>query len=138
MNQSSGDAVILLDGDMQDPPELIPRLVSKWLEGYDVVYGQRVSRDAPAIMNFPYKSFYRIFNKISSINIPLDAGDFSFMDKKVVHSINSLKETLNTGISTKGSTNTPRLNIRPQSLAAPSNAVHFFSCFDIIWFSFLF
>ena len=93
MNQSVGDAVILLDGDMQDPPELIPTLVSKWLEGYDVVYGQRVSRDAPAIMNFAYKAFYRIFNKISSINIPLDAGDFSLMDKKVVHSINSLKET---------------------------------------------
>jgi dolichol-phosphate mannosyltransferase len=92
MNQFSGDAVVLLDGDMQDPPELIPKLISKWIEGYEVVYGERVSRDSPVIMNFAYKAFYRIFNKISYLKIPLDAGDFSLMDKKVVVSINSLKE----------------------------------------------
>jgi dolichol-phosphate mannosyltransferase len=93
MLEAKGDAVILFDGDMQDPPELIPQLVFKWLEGYEVVYGQRVSRDAPLIMNFAYKCFYRIFNKVSYIKIPLDAGDFSLMDRKVVDSINSIKET---------------------------------------------
>ena len=66
MCQSSGDAVVLLDGDMQDPPELIPKLISKWIEGYEVVYGERVSRDSPPVMNFFYKAFY---SESSSLNV---------------------------------------------------------------------
>ena len=93
MKHSTGDAVVLLDGDLQDPPELIENFVVKWLEGNDVVYGLREKREASKIMNFSYKIFYRIFNKLSYINIPLDAGDFSLMDRKVVDAINSLKET---------------------------------------------
>jgi polyisoprenyl-phosphate glycosyltransferase len=93
MVQSNSDAVILLDGDLQDPPELIPDLITKWEDGYDVVYGKKKEREGPKIMNFFYKLFYIIFNKISYIDIPLDAGNFALMDKKVVQSINSIKET---------------------------------------------
>ena len=93
MVQSNSDAVILLDGDLQDPPELIPSFISKWEEGYEVVYGVKKERDGPKIMNFFYKLFYIIFNKISYIKMPLDAGNFALMDKKIVQSINSIKET---------------------------------------------
>jgi dolichol-phosphate mannosyltransferase len=93
MNEATGDAVVLLDGDLQDPPELIEEFAEKWISGYDVVYGSRVKRDTSLLMNISYKIFYRIFNKLSYINIPLDAGDFSLMDRKVVDAINSLKES---------------------------------------------
>ncbi len=92
MIQSTGDAVILLDGDLQDPPEVIEEFVKKWIEGYDVVYGSRTNRDTSKIMNYAYKTFYRIFNKLSYLEIPLDAGDFSLMDRKVVNQINNAKE----------------------------------------------
>ena len=92
MLQSTGDAVVLLDGDLQDPPEMIEKFVEKWLEGYDVVYGSRIKRDTSKIMNYAYKTFYRIFNKLSYLEIPLDAGDFSLMDRKVVNEINNTKE----------------------------------------------
>ena len=93
MQYATGDAVVLLDGDLQDPPELIEKFTIKWLEGYEVVYGSRVKRETSLLMNISYKFFYRIFNKLSYINIPLDAGDFSLMDRKVVNAINSLKES---------------------------------------------
>ena len=93
MKQSTGDAVILLDGDLQDPPELIESFYKKWNEGYEVVYGSRVEREASFLMNFSYKIFYRLFNKFSYLDIPLDAGDFSLMDRKVVDAINNTSET---------------------------------------------
>ena len=93
MEKSSGDAVVLMDGDLQDPPELIIDFYDKWQKGYDVVYGQRFEREGSKVLNFFYRLFYRLFNKISYINIPLDAGDFSLMDRKVVDAINSLPET---------------------------------------------
>lgn len=93
MKQAAGDAVVLLDGDLQDPPELIEEFSKKWVEGYDVVYGSRVNRQASSIMNFAYKFFYRLFNKVSYLEIPLDAGDFSLMDRRVVDEINKTTET---------------------------------------------
>ena len=84
MEVSSGDAVVLMDGDGQDPPEVIPDFIKKWEEGCDIVYGQRVKREAPFYMQLLYKLFYRIFKKLSDIRIPVDAGDFSLIDKKVV------------------------------------------------------
>ena len=92
MKQSLGDAVVILDGDLQDPPEMIYDFVKKWLEGYDVVYGIRIKREAPGFMQIAYKLFYRIFRKLSYINVPLDAGDFSLMDKKVVNAIVEMPE----------------------------------------------
>lgn len=92
MEVASGDAVVLMDGDLQDPPELIPEFYKKWVEGYDVVYGKRVKREASFFMNVMYKTFYRIFSRLSYIKIPVDAGDFSLMDKKVVRELNNLPE----------------------------------------------
>lgn len=92
MDIASGDAVVLLDGDLQDPPELIEKLYEKWQEGYDVVYGVRTKREAPLLMQIAYKLFYRIFHKISYIKIPLDAGDFSLMDRKVVDQLKLFPE----------------------------------------------
>ena len=84
MELSTKQAVVLLDGDLQDPPELIKDFVKKWLEGNDVVYGTRVKREMPFYWGFLYKAFYRILSSLSFIKIPLDAGDFSLLDKRVV------------------------------------------------------
>ncbi|MFA6322248.1 MAG: glycosyltransferase family 2 protein [Candidatus Buchananbacteria bacterium] len=92
MTQSLGDAVVLLDGDLQDPPEMIEDFVKKWLEGYDVVYGIRVKREATRFMQIMYKLFYRLFKKLSYINVPVDAGDFSLMDRKVVNALIAMPE----------------------------------------------
>lgn len=93
MQNSSGDAVVLLDGDLQDPPELIFEFYTKWQEGYEVVYGSRYDREANFILKICYKLFYRVFSKLSDIKIPNDAGDFSLMDKKVVEKINMMPES---------------------------------------------
>ena len=84
---STGDACVLLDGDLQDPPELIADFYKKWLEGFDVVYGIRQSRDAPVIMRLSYKFFYRLLNQLSPFHIPNDAGDFSLMSRSIVNEI---------------------------------------------------
>jgi dolichol-phosphate mannosyltransferase len=92
MQICTGDAVVLMDGDLQDPPELIEKFHERWLEGYEVVYGQRVSREAPPYMRFLYKAFYRLFRAASYVRVPVDAGDFSLLDRKVVVALNSLPE----------------------------------------------
>ncbi len=84
---ASKDACVLLDGDLQDPPELIESFVAKWREGYDVVYGRRVKRQASFFMQVAYKLFYRIFEYFSYLPIPRDAGDFSLIDRRVVKAI---------------------------------------------------
>lgn len=84
MELSTKDAVVLLDGDLQDPPELIEDFYSKMDEGFDVVYGRRVKREMSWLQGLFYKFFYRIFARVSYISIPLDAGDFSLMDRRVV------------------------------------------------------
>ena len=84
MEVASKNACVLLDGDLQDPPELIEQFVAKWREGYDIVYGCRVKRVAPLFMRMAYKLFYRLFDAFSYLSIPHDAGDFALMDKKVV------------------------------------------------------
>ncbi|MDE2025339.1 MAG: glycosyltransferase family 2 protein [Patescibacteria group bacterium] len=92
MDIATGNAVVLLDGDLQDPPEIIEQFYKKWLEGYDVVYGIRVKREAPILMGLAYKLFYRIFHSLSYIQIPVDAGDFSLMDRKVVEALKLFPE----------------------------------------------
>ncbi len=77
-------SVVLMDGDLQDPPELIEAFVEKWRAGFDVVYGVRVKREAPIYMQVAYKAFYLLFKKFSYVPIPRDAGDFSLMDRRVV------------------------------------------------------
>jgi dolichol-phosphate mannosyltransferase len=87
MEISRMNSVVLLDGDLQDPPELIEKFVEKWREGFDVIYGRRVKREATLFMQFCYKAFYRVFDYFSYVRIPHDAGDFSLMDKRVVQAI---------------------------------------------------
>jgi polyisoprenyl-phosphate glycosyltransferase len=93
MHIATGDAVVLLDGDLQDPPAVIPGFVEKWKEGYDVVYGQRVQREAPLHMQAFYKVFYRIFRRLSYVDVAIDAGDFSLIDRRVVDTINAMPES---------------------------------------------
>jgi polyisoprenyl-phosphate glycosyltransferase len=93
MEISTGDVVVLLDGDLQDPPELIEEFYSKWKEGNDVVYGQRIKREGNKFLVKLYKVFYRLFKNLSYVPIPLDAGDFSMMDRKVVDELIKLPET---------------------------------------------
>ncbi len=92
MRIATGDAVILLDGDLQDPPELIPELYARWREGYEVVYGERVTREGSSLMNATRKGFYRVFQRLAYVSMPVDAGDFSLMDRRVVDAINDLPE----------------------------------------------
>ena len=92
MKYATGDAAILLDGDLQDPPELFPELVKKWLQGHDIVYGIRVRREGGVMRGALYKIFYRILRKLSYIEIPLDAGDFSLIDARVLQVINGFTE----------------------------------------------
>ena len=87
MEIATKNACVLLDGDLQDPPELIEEFVAKWREGHDVVYGRRVKREAPWGMQLAYKLFYRVFDRFSYLKIPHDAGDFALMDKRVVRSM---------------------------------------------------
>ena len=93
MEISTGDGVILLDGDLQDPPELIEQFYSTWQEGFDVVYGRRVARAGSQRLARFYKLFYRMFRSVSYVPMPLDAGDFSLMDRKVVNELIKLPET---------------------------------------------
>jgi dolichol-phosphate mannosyltransferase len=89
---TSGDAVILMDGDLQDTPESLPDMVTKWENGYDVVYAIREKRKEFILKRFAFKLFYKIQNRLVDIPIPLDAGLFSVLDRKVVDILLSLRE----------------------------------------------
>ncbi len=93
LDATRGDAVILTDADLQDPPEVIPDMIAKWREGYDVVYGVRGNRQGETwFKKFTAKAFYRTIDSITGIDIPLDTGDFRLMDRRVVNVIGSMKE----------------------------------------------
>lgn len=88
-----GDAVVLTDADLQDPPEVIPQMIEKWKEGYDVVYGVRSQREGETWFKLATaKLFYRLIHRITSVNIPLDTGDFRLMDRRVVDAISRMGE----------------------------------------------
>ncbi len=91
LDQSSGKAVIIMDADLQDPPEVLPQFVQKWKEGFDVVYGIR-RRRGNIFKRVSYKLFYRILSRISNIYIPEESGDFSLLSRRVVEAIKSAKE----------------------------------------------
>ena len=89
----TGDAIVIMDADLQDPPELIPDMLTKWEEGYEVIYGKRKTREGESAFKlFTAKAFYDTLNKLSDVEIPKDTGDFRLVDKKVVDVINSLPE----------------------------------------------
>ena len=91
---SSGDAVVVIDCDLQDPPELIPELVSKWREGYDVVYAQRRSRQGETLAKRIVSAVgYRVIARIAEVEIPPNTGDFRLMSRRVVDNVVALKES---------------------------------------------
>jgi polyisoprenyl-phosphate glycosyltransferase len=92
MEIATGDAVILLDGDLQDPPAMIEAFYPQWKQGYEVVYGIRIKRQASWYMQMLYKAFYRVFKHLSEVEMPLDAGDFSLIDRKVVEHLLRFRE----------------------------------------------
>lgn len=88
-----GDAVIIIDADLQDPPELIPEFITYWQQGYDVVYGQRIQRDGEsALKKFTAYSFYRIIRSMSKVEIPTDTGDFRLLSRRAVDALKQLPE----------------------------------------------
>lgn len=93
MDYAQGDSVVLIDADLQDPPELILEMLAKWREGYEVVYAIRAERKGETwFKEFTAKAFYRIIYKITDIDIPMDTGDFRLMDRKVVEALKTMKE----------------------------------------------
>lgn len=89
---AGGDVVAVLDADLQDPVDVVPRMLAKWEEGYDVVYGVRQNRKEGWLLRTCYALFYRLLKSIANIDLPLDAGDFCIMDRRVVDLIKSMPE----------------------------------------------
>lgn len=90
---ATGDAIVIIDADLQDPPELIPEMITLWENGNDVIYGKRKSRKGESPFKLlTAKMFYKTLNALSDVEIPKDTGDFRLVDKKVVDTINSLPE----------------------------------------------
>ena len=93
LDKSKGDAVVIIDGDLQDPPEVIPEMYAKHKEGFEVVYGQRLKRKGESFFKkITAKYFYRILKKITSVNIPVDTGDFRLIDRKIVNDLKNMPE----------------------------------------------
>jgi len=93
LEHASGDALVIIDADLQDPPGVIADFVRKWREGYDVAYGVRTEREAErAFKVWTAKAFYRFINRLSDTSIPLDAGDFRLMDRRVVEALLAMPE----------------------------------------------
>ncbi len=93
LDYSRGDAVVIIDADLQDPPEVILELIAKWREGYEVVYAQRTEREGETWFKRVTASlFYRTIFRITDVKIPLDTGDFRLLDRKVVNVMNSMRE----------------------------------------------
>lgn len=92
LDRARGRATIVMDADLQDPPEVIPAFVDKWQAGYQVVYAIREKRKEPIVKRAMYRFFYLVLRSISRVDIPLDAGDFGLMDRRVVDVIRSLPE----------------------------------------------
>ena len=92
LRYAHGDAVAIMDSDLQDPPEVILQMLDKWFAGYDVVYGVRQKRKETLFKRLGYDFFYRVMDKLADIPIPRDSGDFSVMDRSIVDAINALPE----------------------------------------------
>jgi glycosyltransferase involved in cell wall biosynthesis len=93
MDYSRGDAIIIIDADLQDPPEVILELIQKWREGFEVVYAQRSEREGESWFKLATASmFYRLIYRITDVKIPLNTGDFRLLDRKVVNVMNSMRE----------------------------------------------
>lgn len=89
-----GDAAIMMDADLQHPPEMLPQFLAKWREGYQIVYGQRVSRESDGpIRRLLTRGFYSIFNALARTDIPPGAGDFRLLDRRAINAMNAIRES---------------------------------------------
>ena len=93
MDYSIGEAIIVIDADLQDPPEIIPEMIKKWKEGYDVVFGKRIKRQGETFFKkLTAKLFYRFLKSMTEVDIPVDTGDFRLIDRKVCDALKSVNE----------------------------------------------
>ena len=93
MDYAAGECMVIIDGDLQDPPELIPEMIKIWRDGFDVVYGKRKSRRGETFFKkFTAKAYYRILRGLTSVDIPVDTGDFRLIDRKVCEALKQLPE----------------------------------------------
>jgi dolichol-phosphate mannosyltransferase len=93
MDSAAGDAVVVIDADLQDPPRVIPEMISKWKEGYDVVYGKRMKRKGETIFKkLTASAFYRFLKKMTDVDIPVDVGDFRLIDRSVCNAMKKISE----------------------------------------------
>lgn len=93
MDYSVGDAIVVIDADLQDPPEVIPEMLKKWKEGYDVVFGKRIKRQGETFFKkLTAKVFYRFLKSMTEVDIPVDTGDFRLIDRKVCDALKSVNE----------------------------------------------
>jgi len=93
MENARGEAIFIIDADLQDPPELFPEMASKWKEGYHVVYGKRKKREGESVFKrISAKIFYRFLRRMTSVNLPPDTGEFRLIDRKVCDAVNKLPE----------------------------------------------
>jgi len=93
IDAACGDAVVLIDADLQDPPEVVHEMIAKWREGYDVVYGTRIERPGESAFKLATAhGFYRLLNRLSDIPIPLDTGDFRLMSRHVANALRAMPE----------------------------------------------
>jgi dolichol-phosphate mannosyltransferase len=93
MDAASGDAIIVMDADLQDPPEVVGQMVERWKEGYEVVYGRRLSREGESrFKQWTASLFYKLLGRLSSVEIPRDTGDFRLIDRKVLEAFRAMPE----------------------------------------------
>lgn len=93
MDHAAGDAIVVIDADLQDPPEVIPRMVAKWREGFEVVYGKRSARNGETVLKkMSARAFYRFLHRMSDVEIPTDVGDFRLIDRKVRDILQNIPE----------------------------------------------
>jgi dolichol-phosphate mannosyltransferase len=93
LDLADGDAVVIMDGDLQDPPELVPELIARWREGYEVVYAVRADRDAePWLKRKATAAYYRILRRMSDVDLPADVGDFRLVDRRALDEVRGMRE----------------------------------------------
>lgn len=93
MDHARGDAVVIIDADLQDPPEVILQLLQKWRDGHDVVYAVRSQREGETFLKkFLAATFYRVFHRMANVKVPMDAGDFRLVDRKVIVALREVRE----------------------------------------------
>ena len=93
LDHTSGDAVVVIDADLQDPPELIPKFVEAWLQGYDVVYGKRSKREGESVLKkVTAFLFYRVLQKTSNVKVPEDTGDYRLLSRRALNALGKLRE----------------------------------------------